>query len=87
MGCVACDHAETAKVPYPGSVTDYEITRGAPAFKMFRGNLKELKDYYIQAVQEPLDAVDQERSEGSEDRVIVYVYRRSLYGNPTLDQQ
>ena len=86
-GCVACDHAESLTVPYPKSATDYEVTRGAPAFKTCRGNLKELRDYYREAVQEAPDAVAQQRLEGSDELVTVYVFRRSLYGNPLLDQE
>lgn len=79
MGCVACDHTENILLPYPGSVTDFEITRGAPAFKMLRGNLKEIKDYYPVAIQQPASDAD------NKDLSVIYVYRRSLYGTPELD--
>lgn len=83
-GCVACDHAENPLTPYAGSVTTYAVTRGAPAFELCQGNLKELKNVYEDAIQRPPNESEQ-RSTVGDERVLIYIYRRSQYGDPTKE--
>lgn len=79
-GCQAGDHYENALLPFPGCETGLAALQGMPAFKLCEGNLKELVNVYAEAIQRLPDYNEQKRAVG--DAVVVYVYRRCLFGAP-----
>jgi len=80
-GCIAADHTENVVEPYPGCVSDYELTRGVPAYKLLVGNLKELQGWRQEACWFP-SAADRQHAAAGKETAELFLLRWCLFGKP-----